>query len=515
MGDAATIGDEGEAVLPYSMHVSSRYLDLTKKKLQLTRLPRELQLSEERRWEQGTPKALLEPLLDYWLEHYDWRTQEARFNSSLPQFRTTVQIPPLDSDTDATARSLRIHFVHKPSKHKNAIPLLFCHTWPSSFVEVQKIIDALTDPQSLPSFGAGAQQAFHVVAPSIPGFGFSDASANETFGLKETAVVFNGLMEKLGYSRYVAHGTGCICRALALGHSQSCVAVHTANPSFSQPTLKRSPLAYAKYHIARLTRAKIPLLNFGYVPAELCDGQDPSGRLLAQGSLPAYHASRETLSLLYSLRPQTLSFSLCDSPVGLLSALLDIIHTRAPPPGSPLTSRSRSPFLSPVELEMQGSHAEGSAQAEEITSEATEGPQAPFSPLQSELNARIYTWSPTEVLDWTMIQWLPGPEASLRWLNRAHVEALPWSPLSTSYCPVPLGISSFSARNTESRPSPVPFGSAQWQVAWVKRHQRPAALPAWEAPDLLVLDMRECFCTFLTQRLVANLPIEETRSPSR
>lgn len=103
---------------------------------------------------------------------------------------------------------MRIHFVHKPSSHRHAIPLLFCHTWPSSFIEVQKIIDALTDPQSLPSFGDGAQQAFHVVAPSIPGFGFSDASSSETFGLEETAEAFSRLMKRLGYDRYVAHGTG-------------------------------------------------------------------------------------------------------------------------------------------------------------------------------------------------------------------------------------------------------------------------------------------------------------------
>jgi pimeloyl-ACP methyl ester carboxylesterase len=141
------------------------------------------------------------------LEHYDWRTQEAHFNASLPQYRTKIRFQP-SNNTDAHAHSLRIHFVHKRSKHKNAIPLLFCHTWPASFIEVQNIINALTDPYSLPGFGAGAQQAFHVVAPSIPGFGFSDASPMETFGLKETADVFHGVMDRLGYTRYVAHGTG-------------------------------------------------------------------------------------------------------------------------------------------------------------------------------------------------------------------------------------------------------------------------------------------------------------------
>ncbi|KAF2871307.1 Alpha/Beta hydrolase protein, partial [Massariosphaeria phaeospora] len=278
MADTTTPGDgqgETEAIQPYSMHVSLRYLELTKRKLQLTRLPRELDLPDTRRWDQGTPKLVLEPLLDFWLEHYDWRTQEAHFNTALPQFRTTINVPsPPGTDNAPATQPLRIHFVHKRSKHENAIPLLFCHSWPSSFIEVQRIIDALTDPHSLPSFGAGAQQAFHVIVPSIPGFAFSDASLNEEFGLKETAHAFNGLMDRLGYQRYVAHGTGWgfgICRALALDHFEHCLAVHTANPSFAEPTLKRSPLAFMKHGIAKLTRAKISLLSFGYVPAELQD----------------------------------------------------------------------------------------------------------------------------------------------------------------------------------------------------------------------------------------------------
>lgn len=176
--------------------------------------------------------------------------------------------------------------MHKRSKHKDAIPLLFCHTWPSSFIEAQRILDALSDPHSLPSFGDGAQQAFHVVVPSIPGFGFSDASLSEEFGLDGTARVFNQLMHQLGYEQYVAHGTGwsvccqstvtskpltrlrgfSICRALALQNPQYCLAVHTTNPSFVKPTYKRGPLVYAKYRIAQLTRAKIAFLSLATRP---------------------------------------------------------------------------------------------------------------------------------------------------------------------------------------------------------------------------------------------------------
>ena len=94
---------------------------------------------------------------------------------------------------------MRIHFVHKRSKHPNAIPLLFCHTWPSSFLEAEKVIDALTDPDEVTGYGAGAPMAFHVVVPSIPGFGFSDAAGSEDFGVEETAKAFDTVMGRLGY----------------------------------------------------------------------------------------------------------------------------------------------------------------------------------------------------------------------------------------------------------------------------------------------------------------------------
>ncbi|KAH7396353.1 Alpha/Beta hydrolase protein [Pyrenochaeta sp. MPI-SDFR-AT-0127] len=479
--------------------VSAKYLELTKKKLELTRLPRELELPEQRSWDQGTPKSVLEPLLDFWLDGYDWRAAEAVFNLELPQYRTTITTPA--TSNPSTSQSFRIHFVHKRSKHKNAIPLLFCHTWPSSFIEVQRILNALTDPQSLPSFGDGAQQAFHVIAPSIPGFGFSDASLSEEFGLKATAGVFNQLMGQLGYDHYVTHGTGCICRALALHHPKHCLAVHTANPSFAKPTYKRGPLVYMKYRIARLTQAKIPLLSFGYIPAELqthIEGEQPED---SQDSLYSTRPIGPTLHRLYSLRPQTLAFSLCDSPVGLLAALLDVIHTRVPS-HSPLTSRSRSPFLSPVELEMQDSHYDQEEQ-NQSQSRGTDRAQHPFKPQQSDMDARNYIWSPTEVLNFTMLQWLPGPEAALRWLRRAHLDTS--SSQWNEYCSVPLGISSFQGRKS-SRTTPLMWGSASWDMAWVKRHQRPSVLPAWEQPDLLVLDLRECFGTFLSHGKLGNLP---------
>jgi pimeloyl-ACP methyl ester carboxylesterase len=165
-------------------------------------------MEEKRKWAYGTPKKVLEPLIDFWLEHYDWRAQETILNQVLPQFRTTVSPP--------NSEPLRVHFVHKRSTNENAIPLLFCHGWPGSFLEVSKIISVLTEAPSTDSgtapgpdlSGAAAGQiAFHVVAPSIPGFGFSDASTDGNFGLRATSDVFDALMKQLGYSEYVAHGS--------------------------------------------------------------------------------------------------------------------------------------------------------------------------------------------------------------------------------------------------------------------------------------------------------------------
>jgi hypothetical protein len=212
-----------------------------------------------------------------------------------------------------------------------------------------------------------------------------------------------------------------ICRALALGHAQNCVAVHTANPSFLEPTLKRCPMVYLKHRIARWTRARC--LSFGYTPSEVQDHPVPS-----VSTTPKHAASHDhnpvgpTLAPLYALRPQTLSFSLCDSPIGLLAGLLDVIHTRQPPTStSPVTSRSRSPFLSPVELEMEEAQGACAGNQDEIQPGPTRQATPPFSPRETELNARIYTWSPTEVLNWTMLQWLPGPESSLvSWRDISH-----------------------------------------------------------------------------------------------
>lgn len=141
-------------VQPYRMHVSQRYLELTKQKLELTRLPREPQGYGRQSNEFGASKAELEPLIDHWMEHYDWRTQETFYNDTLPQFRAAIN-------------GTRMHFVHRRSQSPNAIPLLFVHGFPESFTTIAPMIEALCDPIMTPPRGGEIVQAFHVVAPSM------------------------------------------------------------------------------------------------------------------------------------------------------------------------------------------------------------------------------------------------------------------------------------------------------------------------------------------------------------
>lgn len=140
------------------------------------------------------------------MEEYDWRAQETIFNNNLPQFRATIGSETSSSSNRGDQGKVRLHFTHKRSPAQRTIPLLFCHGWPPSFTEVIKIIEPLSDPISTPPRGSQDALGFHVVAPSIPGFGFSDISSDESFGLRKTAEIFDTLMKQLGYQEYVAYG---------------------------------------------------------------------------------------------------------------------------------------------------------------------------------------------------------------------------------------------------------------------------------------------------------------------
>ena len=160
----------------------------------------------------GVSKEHLEPVIDHWLEAYNWRQQEDFYNDVLPQFRVPIN-------------GTRLHFVHKRSRIPTAVPLVFLHGVPESFISVSKMIDNLSNPLSSSSQGKFIQPksqevssaygyagenltAFHVVVPSIPGMGFSDPVSEQSNNIQATCDIFDALMKGLGYGQYVIHGTG-------------------------------------------------------------------------------------------------------------------------------------------------------------------------------------------------------------------------------------------------------------------------------------------------------------------
>jgi pimeloyl-ACP methyl ester carboxylesterase len=177
-------------VKPYTISVDSSRIDDLKQRLSLARFPDELDGAE---WDMGAPLADVQRLTKHWKDSYDWEAAEKKLNQ-LPQFVTDIQCDGFES--------LAVHFVHKTSKVKGAIPLLFIHGWPGHFLEVSKILGPLSE-------GDGVNTpAFHVVAPSLPNFGFSQGTKKRGFALEQYAETLNKLMLKLGYNEYVTQGGG-------------------------------------------------------------------------------------------------------------------------------------------------------------------------------------------------------------------------------------------------------------------------------------------------------------------
>ena len=183
----SSYGDEMSTdIRPFTIHVSDEILEDLRSRLRNTRWP-ERELVDD--WSQGTPLAYVQEVCDYWAERYDWRAREAALNR-FDQFVTTID-------------GLDIHFVHQRSPHPDATPLLLTHGWPGSIVEFHKVIEPLTDPTN---HGGDAADAFHIIAPSLPGYGFSDKPTVTGWGVDKIATTFAELMARLGYDRYVAQG---------------------------------------------------------------------------------------------------------------------------------------------------------------------------------------------------------------------------------------------------------------------------------------------------------------------
>src|SRR5215208_300105 len=173
---------------PFTVAIPDAALEDLRERVRRTRWP---QPSPGAGWERGVPADYLKQLADYWLDQYDWREQERRLNA-IPQFATTIDGQP-------------IHFLHVRSPEPDALPLILTHGWPSSPVEFLEVIGPLTDPAA---HGANPADAFHVVIPSLPGYGFSTPVNEPGWGnLFRVSQAWAELMSRLGYERYAVHGT--------------------------------------------------------------------------------------------------------------------------------------------------------------------------------------------------------------------------------------------------------------------------------------------------------------------
>jgi pimeloyl-ACP methyl ester carboxylesterase len=270
-------------IRPFRIEVPQADLDDLRQRLARTRFPDEIQGVG---WDRGVPLGYLKDLADYWANGFDWRGQEARLNE-LPQFTTTID-------------GQNVHFLHVRSPEPGALPLIICHGYPGSVVEFMNIVGPLTDPVS---YGGNATDAFHVVAPSLPGFGFSTPVRESGWEMARTARAFAELMDRLGYERYGAQGGDVgsgIIGMLAGFDPDRVVGVHTN----SDPLAVIGALDYLPEGAARLA------------------GLSEKDRAAVERARALTDAGSGYLKL-QSNRPQTIAYSLTDSPVGQLAWIVE------------------------------------------------------------------------------------------------------------------------------------------------------------------------------------------------
>src|SRR3954454_1026225 len=183
---SAHAAEQDNRIRPFRVNVPDEALADLRRRLGATRWPDKETVQDD---SQGVPLAKLQEFVRYWGTDYDWRKLEARLNA-LPQFMTTID-------------GVDIHFIHVRSRHPNAMPLIMTHGWAGSVLELLKTVGPLTDPTA---HGGGADDAFHLVMPSMPGYGFSGKPTDTGWGPERIARTWAELMKRLGYDRYVAHG---------------------------------------------------------------------------------------------------------------------------------------------------------------------------------------------------------------------------------------------------------------------------------------------------------------------
>jgi len=292
-----------DEILPFAIDVPDEQLEDLLRRLRHTRWPEaETVAGSGEPWSQGMPLHWAQELCRYWAEDYDWRSTEARLNA-LPQYRTVID-------------DLAIHFIHVRSPHEHAMPLVLTHGWPGSVVEFLKVIGPLTDPTA---HGGDAADAFHVVVPSLPGFGWSDKPEHTGWKIPRIAMAWEQLMLRLGYDRFFAQGGdwgSMVTAALAAGHPAHLAGIHLNMPIV------------------------IP------DPDTMVDLSE--SEMAALGSFEHYQRWESGYSAQHASRPQTVGYGLADSPVGQMAWIVEKFWAWTDCDGDPLNVLTSDELLDNV-----------------------------------------------------------------------------------------------------------------------------------------------------------------------
>ena len=288
-----------DAIRPFTIDVPDEVLDDLRRRLAQTRWP-DAEVVDD--WSQGIPLTYTRELCEYWANEYDWRPRERALNR-FAQFVTEFD-------------GLDIHFVHQRSPHPDAIPLLITHGWPGSIVEFHKVIEPLTDPTR---YGGSASDAFHVIAPSLPGFAFSGKPTETGWGVEKIGEVWTRLMARLGYDRYVAQGGdwgSAVTSVIGSIDPEHCAAIHLTLAMSSRPTSEPT------------------------TPSELH----------AMERIKYYSDWDSGYSTQQKTRPQTLGYGLADSPSGQAAWIVEKFWAWTDCDGHPENALDRDELLDNVML---------------------------------------------------------------------------------------------------------------------------------------------------------------------
>ncbi|MBU9215726.1 epoxide hydrolase 1 [Burkholderia gladioli] len=307
---AARAAAGNTAIRPFSARVPDADLVELRRRIAATRWPSRETVADE---SQGVRLARMQQLIQYWGTDYDWRKGEARLNG-FPMFVTEID-------------GLDIQFIHVRSRHENAMPLIMTHGWPGSIFELLKAIGPLSDPTA---YGASADDAFHVVVPSLPGFGFSGKPTRTGWGSDHIARAWGELMARLGYTRFVSQGGDCgsvVSHRMAMQKVKGLIGIHVNMPATVPP------------EIARLLQLDAP------APA----GLSPKEKA-AYDKLGTFYRDNCGYSAMMVTRPQTVGYALADSPSGQAAWMYDKISQWTYSGGVPERSLTRDEILDDISL---------------------------------------------------------------------------------------------------------------------------------------------------------------------